>query len=196
MKNLCTWLIWISIIVFIGSCTVNQAITDNILTAKYFTVMNEAIEFYEKPHQLRRMYAKSISTTITKPATGSLSGGFFLGIGGISGNYTEGSSTTSEKAMVRFTWEIKDSMYVVTTLPLTRVRIKLVENISNPTVSFIISARHPKLDRNVRYKTSVQRNMSVLRDYFNPDQIFDDYLDYVIFHRVLYGSDLYRLRYP
>src|SRR3989344_3634937 len=109
--------------------------------------------FYETPHQLRKMFVEEKEVIVRKPSRDNLSGGFFLFIGGVSGEYKEGTTTKYQVTHVRFAWEIKDNTYVITTLPLEKIRIKLVEK---------------DLGR-------------ILRNYYNPHEALTEYLDYAVF---------------
>ncbi len=149
--------------------------------------LNEAKEFYETPHQLRKMFVKDV--IIKEPGKGHLSGGFFLLVGGFSGNYEEGTETMATH--VRFAWEIKNNTYIITTLPLEKIRIKLAEKIDAPTVSFFLD----ELAINQRFKELVTGLTTynegklkvdgylgrILKDYYNPHKVLSKYLTYVVF---------------
>jgi hypothetical protein len=151
---------------------------------------NEVKEFYETPHQLRKMFTKEEEVTIKTPANGSLSGGFFLFIGAVSGEYKEGTETKYAATYVRFAWEIKDNTYVITTLPLEKIRIKLTEQTEAPTVSFVldqfaINEEFNDLIRQVRFSTGENRVNRTLRrilaNYYEPNEAFSKYLAYAVF---------------
>lgn len=73
-------------------------------------------------HQLRRM------TEITE-VNGQVSGGFFLFVGGISGSI-------STDVSVKFAWQMNDSTYAISSLPLEKIRVKLDESTLTPTIRF------------------------------------------------------------
>ncbi len=150
---------------------------------------NEEVKrFYEAPHQLRKMFVKEVETTVKEPGRGHISGGFFLFMGGISGDYKEGTETKSITTHVRFAWEIKDNTYIITTLPLERVRIKIVKNIEAPTISFFLDkfavdeAFHSVVNRWAaaeRQKIEVERGLGrIFENYFNPNGALSNYLVY------------------
>lgn len=153
--------------------------------------LGEVKGFYETPHQLRKMFVADQEVTVREPSRGSMSGGFFLFIGGVSGEYKEGTTAKYQVTHVRFAWEIKDNTYVITTLPLEKIRIKLVEKAETPTVSFFLDEfkvnekfENLQYPRNTyeRVKQRVEDNLSrILRNYYNPHEALAQYLDYAVF---------------
>lgn len=129
----------------------------------------EIKEFYRSPHQIRKMFVKDVESVT--PGKSSLSGGFFLFVGNVHGEST--GETRSENTFVRFGWEIKDKTYIITTLPLEKIRVKLVEDHLTPTVSFFLD--HSKDGRGYPavYET--------LQNYYNPHEAFSNYLEYATF---------------
>lgn len=156
----------------------------------YKNPLDEVKPFYETPHQLRKMFVQEEEVTIREPSRGSVSGGFFLFAGGISGDYKEGTTIKYQVTHVRFAWEIKDNTYIITTLPLEKIRIKLVEKSDAPTVSFFLDEFmvNQKLEQ-VRYGKSGEAETQAiedklgrfLRNYYNPHEAFAQYLEYAIF---------------
>ena len=153
--------------------------------------LDEAKGFYETPHQLRKMFVQDQEVTVREPGRASLSGGFFLFIGEVSGKYKEGTTTKYQVTHVRFAWEIKDNTYIITTLPLEKVRIKLVGKAEVPTVSFFLDEfKVNEKFENLQYssdtyetvKLRVEDNLSrILRNYYNPHEALAQYLDYAVF---------------
>jgi hypothetical protein len=152
--------------------------------------LDEVKGFYEGSHQLRKMFVKDEKVTVKEPGRGHLSGSFFLFIGGISGDYKEGTEVKYMVTHVRFAWEIKDNTYVITTLPLEKVRIKLAEKVEAPTVSFFLNAFDVnKRFEDLRYgnsdelvKKSVENGLGrILRNYYNPHEALAQYLEYAVF---------------
>ena len=147
--------------------------------------------FYETPHQLRKMFVKEAEVTVREPSRGSLSGGFFLLIGGVSGESKEGTTTKYQVTHVRFAWEIKDNIYIITTLPLEQIRIKLVEKAKAPTVSFFLDEfkvnkkledLHQRAMNHEAAKQRIENNLGrILRNYYNPHEALAQYLDYAVF---------------
>ena len=93
-------------------------------------------------HRLRKMIGQT-------EANVSLSGGFFLFVGDISGRVTTGVS-------VKFAWEMNDGTYAISSLPLEKIRIKLDEKATTPTIKFRWSPSSSKqvqdlMDWNVLY---------------------------------------------
>ncbi|OHA27022.1 MAG: hypothetical protein A3D52_00990 [Candidatus Taylorbacteria bacterium RIFCSPHIGHO2_02_FULL_44_36] len=147
--------------------------------------------FYETPHQLRKMFVEEKEVIVRKPSRDNLSGGFFLFIGGVSGEYKEGTTTKYQVTHVRFAWEIKDNTYVITTLPLEKIRIKLVEKADTPTVSFSLDEfKVNKRFENLQFPRDMYENVKrrvendlgrILRNYYNPHEALTEYLDYAVF---------------
>lgn len=150
-------------------------------------LLNEVKKFYEAPHQIRKMFVRDDEVSIKEPNRSHFSGGFFLFLGGISGKSTEGVETRQVVTHVRFAWETKDNTYVISTLPLEKIRIKLVEKIDSPTVSFFLDK--PRI--NEAYHNAVEKEYNLeerkrvgeefdeaLKSYFN--DALDKYLAYVI----------------
>ena len=133
---------------------------------------NQTRGFWENSHQLRKMFVKDVK--FKKPAKGSFSGGFFLLLGGVSGKY-EGEKEYAA-TYVRFAWEIEDNTYHIATLPLEKIRIKIVENIKTPTVSFFLNEYRISRDLNPIDYSYTSR---ILKDYYNPQPVFEEYLKYV-----------------
>lgn len=80
--------------------------------------------FYRGPHQLRRMFEDENKVSES-------SGYFFFGIG---------QYKSSEKSLpeVRFAWqENLDSTFVISRLPLEKIRVKLDSSCKIPSISFV-----------------------------------------------------------
>lgn len=152
--------------------------------------LNEVREFYETPHQLRKMFVKAEEVTEKRPGKGRLSGGFFMFLGGISGNFEGGTETRYTATNVRFAWEIQDNAYVITTLPLEKIRIKLVDKVQSPTVSFTldelaVNKEFGAQTENMYYdegKRKVHENLRrILANYYDPHEALAKYLAYATF---------------
>jgi hypothetical protein len=143
-------------------------------------------KFYQSPHRLRKMFVKDEEVTVKEPGRGYLSGGFFLFLGGLSGEYKEGSETKHVVTQVRFAWEIKDNTYIITTLPLEQIRIKVVDQIEVPTVSFFLSRYWEYMlikeyeSRWYSIEEFEERFGGYLENYHNPHPTFSKYLVYAI----------------
>ncbi|MDI6734113.1 MAG: hypothetical protein QMD50_01300 [Patescibacteria group bacterium] len=152
--------------------------------------MTSAKKFYETPHKLRKMFVKDQEITVKEP-----SGGFFLFVGVLGGNYKEGSEVKYSVTHVRFAWEIKDNLYIITTLPVEKARIQLAKSIEIPTAQFFINryeidryldeltehGRGKNSDRNNKEKLRQYKN-EVLDNFSNPEKMIAHYLDYVVFN--------------
>lgn len=153
--------------------------------------LSEVKEFYETPHQLRKMFSKEEEVTVRKPGEGSFSGGFFMFIGGVSGDYQEGTETKYNSTHIRFAWEIKDSTYIITTLPIEKVRIRLTTQAETPTVSFVldefvVNALFDELTKDRRYSWAEEHVANdlgrILKNYFDPNEAFSKFLAYAVFN--------------
>lgn len=137
----------------------------------------------EGSHKLRKMFHSDEEMTIKEPGKGNLSGGFFFFMGGISGNYKEGTEVKSVVNNVRFAWEIENSTYVITTLPLEKIRIKIVEK-GEPTASFSLNKfaiNNGVLEGGFFSPRKYDEVARILRNYYNPSETFARYLEYVVF---------------
>ena len=76
-------------------------------------------------HKLR----KFITTT---EKTSAATGGFFLFLGAASGNSTQNE-------ICYFSWQMSDDSYVISKLPLVKIRVRLIEGIEIPTIRFQLS---------------------------------------------------------
>jgi len=151
---------------------------------------NDAKVFYEKPHQLTKMFTKEEEVTIKESGSSHFSGkGFFLfvgGVGSISGDSKEGTEIKNMVTYVRFAWEIGDDTYITTTLPLEKVRIKLKEKIETPTISFFLDefAVNKEFEETVRHfnisegRKEIENGLSKIL--FDP-QTFTKYLSHATF---------------
>ncbi|MBI3074840.1 MAG: hypothetical protein HYY92_01320 [Parcubacteria group bacterium] len=73
-------------------------------------------------HKLRKMTERT-------ELNSRVSASFFLIVGNVS------SKTTSE-TLVKFAWEMNDGTYALSSLPLERIRVKLDEKATTPTIEF------------------------------------------------------------
>lgn len=89
----------------------------------------EVMKFFSGNHDIRRLVPRENNSYSSRL------GGFFLfGTGGISG-----SGSTTSIPSVTFAWQnFSDSSFVFSTIPLSRVRVKIVETIEAPMVNFSI----------------------------------------------------------
>lgn len=144
---------------------------------------DEAVKrFYETPHQLRKIFVKDEEITKKEPGEGHFSGGFFLLLGGASGSYKEGAETKYAVTNIRFAWEIKDSTYIITTLPIEKIRIKLVEEIETPNVSFFLNKFEIDKVFNETHNSEGRVNLNrILKNYYDPLEAFSKYLAYAVF---------------
>jgi len=131
---------------------------------------NEVKGFYKEPHKLRKMFVSTEKITVKEPGKGHLSGGFFLFFGGISGDYQEGTETSKLITHVRFAWEQKDNVYIITTLPLEKFRVKLVET-ALPTASFSLKEFTMKEWDDDKFRQTI----------INSSEGWDAQVDYVTF---------------
>ncbi len=85
--------------------------------------------FFKGNHVIQRL------VPVEKTESHSSFGGFFLfGTGGVSG-----SASTSSSTVITFAWQTNtDSSFVFSTIPLSKVRVKIVETIEEPTVAFSV----------------------------------------------------------
>lgn len=142
----------------------------------------EVQKFYGSSHQLRKMFCNT--EVQTEPAKGDISGGWFLFMGGMEGHYT--GEKRHIVTNIRFAWEIQDSTYTITTLPLNRVRVKLDENAKAPTVAFkvngnaITDAYLSSSDSGSCTEVVYTKFRREVTDYYNPHKVFNKYLEYVV----------------
>jgi hypothetical protein len=154
--------------------------------------INEVKKFYGTPHQLRKMFVKDETVTEKEPGRGSVSGGFFLFLGGVGGEYQEGTERTYVTTHVRLAWEIENSLYVISTLPLDKIRIKLTEEVNPPTIAFfldenwinqIYAVQGAIVENKRNQKTravGVLETDGILKDYYTPNEALSRYLAYAI----------------
>ena len=123
-----------------------------------------------RPHELRKMFEKDVNFS---EADSSFSAGFFLFFGGASGSSHSESGTIT---IIRFAWEDKDSIYVITDLPLKRVRVKIVDQIEVPTVQFFLQRPSPE------YNDEYYHTGTITKAVFDDDQekFWRNYLSYAL----------------
>lgn len=100
----------------------------------FLTACNGSKEPYQSPaseelsgtHILRRFAAREVTTTSSHS-----SGGFFLVFGGYSSN-----STTTQQIKVKFAWLNNEGEYVLSELPINKIRVKVDSTINTPYVKF------------------------------------------------------------
>ncbi len=73
-------------------------------------------------HQLRKMMELIGSES-------RASGGFFLFVGSY-------SSETKQSVSVKFAWRMNDGTYAISSLPIEKIRVRLVKDIRTPTIKF------------------------------------------------------------
>lgn len=73
-------------------------------------------------HKLRKM-AERVDVK------SNISASFFLFVGDL-------SATTQTNISVKFAWEMNDGTYALSSLPLTKIRVKLDERVEAPTIKF------------------------------------------------------------
>ena len=104
---------------------------------------SQAEQILKGEHKLRKMVERTETNS-------NISGGFFLFVGALSGG-------TTTSMLVKFAWEMNDGTYALSSLPLEKIRIKLDEDITTPTIKFRWGpSNHPQtlqrlIDSNVLY---------------------------------------------
>jgi len=73
-------------------------------------------------HKLRKMAERT-------DVNSRISGSFFLLVGDLSG-------TMKTTVSVKFAWEMNDGVYALSSLPLEKIRVKLDEKATTPTIKF------------------------------------------------------------
>jgi len=77
---------------------------------------------FDKEHKLRRLVNKTEKES-------HWDAGFFILIGA-------GSGSSKQRECVYFSWEEDDSLYVISRMEVTKIRVKIVDNIDIPTIKF------------------------------------------------------------
>lgn len=110
------------------------------------------------PHKLRKMFEET-ERVVDKGSSWSFGGGFFFFIGGAGGS---GNSYHQEYnvTFVTFAWQNKDSSYVITRLPLDKVRVKIVDQGIEPTAQFYLTFEYKYWTSQEGRKELVSRNWS------------------------------------
>ncbi len=93
--------------------------------------LDEMSEILDGKHKLRKLNVRQLHES-------NFSRGFFLGIGGISG-----SSKEIEK--IRFSWELPNGQYVVSTFPISKVRIQLDSTANKPSIQFNLREKNTRI---------------------------------------------------
>lgn len=83
---------------------------------------SQAEQILKGEHKLRKMTERT-------DVNSSISGIFFLFIGNLSG-------TSKTTVSVKFAWEMNDGIYAISSLPLEKIRVKLEESATTPTIKF------------------------------------------------------------
>lgn len=94
-----------------------------VITEKAQGKVTEEEQILGGEHKLRKMTA---GQTVTNSKA---SGGFFLVVGGF-------KSETKTTALVKFAWEMNDGAYAISSLPLEKIRVKIDEKATTPTIKF------------------------------------------------------------
>lgn len=128
---------------------------------------NEVRKFYKTPHKIRKMFVQDSQTT-----SGSRLGGLFFSF------ISENQTVTN----VRFCWEISNKTYIVTTIPIEKVRIRLVEGGEAPNVSFFLDEFIIKETFEWELRggmENVEKNLTrILKNYMTPQETFSRFLAY------------------
>lgn len=188
---------YIPLLLVLGVLSCGVGCTDRVQMSKFEydvsidRTVTVASAFYETPHQLRKMFTKDEVISEKSPSEGHLSGRLFLLFGDASGSFKGSSEKKYVVTYVRFAWEIMDNTYTISTLPIDKIRIKLVENYEKPTVSFfldrfLINKDIKTLNEKFRVRSLIEENVEngplrIIRNYFNTHEAFDKYLGYVVF---------------
>lgn len=83
---------------------------------------SQAERILKGEHKLRKMAERTDTNS-------RISASFFI----LVGSY---SSTTETKTAVKFAWEMNDGTYALSSLPLEKIRVKLDEKATVPTIKF------------------------------------------------------------
>ena len=146
--------------------------------------------FYEAPHGLRKMFNEEEKVITKTPAEGSMSGGFFLFMGGVSGSYKEGTTVEHSVSYVRFAWDVGNNTYAIANVPLDKVRIRITDKIQVPTVAFFLDENDLTkkfdeftghgIDYDVQVR-SVERDseLRLLRNNYDAPEFLNGYMNYL-----------------
>lgn len=94
--------------------------------------------YYQAPHALRKMFSGDVKVTERTPSTAHLSGGFFLFMGGIRGDYKEGTTKEYVVTRVQFAWDVNGKTFAPLTIPIEKARVAINDSIGTPTVAFFL----------------------------------------------------------
>jgi len=83
---------------------------------------SQAEQILQGEHKLRKMAERT-------DINSRISGSFFLFVGDITGEVKTSVS-------VKFAWEMNDGTYAISSLPLEKIRVKLDEKATTPTIKF------------------------------------------------------------
>ena len=90
---------------------------------------SQAEQILKGEHKLRKIAERT-------DVNSKISGSFFLFVGGLNG---KAETTVS----VKFAWEMNDGTYALSSLPLEKIRVKLDENATTPTIKFRWTRSYP-----------------------------------------------------
>ncbi len=83
---------------------------------------SQAEQILKDEHILRKMAERT-------DVNSNISASFFLFVGGF-------SETTKTTVSVKFAWKMNDGTYALSSLPLEKIRVKLDESTTTPTIKF------------------------------------------------------------
>ena len=110
-------------------------------------------------HKIRKMFTKDMNISETNS---SFNAGYFIFFGTASGKSNQ--SVTA----ILFAWEDKDGVYIVTQLPLDKVRVKIIDDWPEaPTVRFFLDDKYSYYVTRARFDE-------------NQGGIWDNYLTYAV----------------
>jgi hypothetical protein len=116
--------------------------------------------FLSGTHDLRRMVQSESQESHLS------GGGFFLfGVGGMG---VDGESHTD--IVITFAWRANDGSYIITRAPITKIRVKLVDNLTVPSVEFHDDCDESTMDCMIRFGHN------------NIQSLFDNDVEYVTVH--------------
>lgn len=107
----------------------NQGVTERL---------KKQYEEFVKPHPLQKMFSETrhIKGQETM-STNSVSGGFFLLVGGFnSSSHSYAKPVNYTTTVVHMAWKNWNDEYCITKIPLSKIRMKFGKEISVPTASF------------------------------------------------------------
>ncbi len=127
MKNIYKTLALLSIITVLVSCKDDASEKQSQVTSPPVRYISDALAGKHVLHKV------SYREDNHKTSQWNMDGGFFLFMGSVSGS---GSSEEKVLKSVVISWELKDSSFAITPLPVEKVRIKLDSGIKERYVTF------------------------------------------------------------